>query len=186
MYLSSLAELILVISLILLAKQAYALNTNKQTAKYILISASGLVAITALLGSIKYAGVESVASVHTLLSFYSKHLAMPLLLSCILYLTCCHEKLTIGTTLLLAFGLLPLFGLPGALTDVSIVLIMFTLLAFHKSKKRIAASIAFLLGVPLSVWFSDNIDINMALFHLFLAAHISTLTPLLTKLSKSQ
>lgn len=177
MYLASLGEIVLVISLWYFATSLVRNQCLFSTFGSLLIVALLFISFTASIGVLRFAGMESVVNVHDLTSAISKQFAMILYAFSTLLLVASGRYHRLGLSLFLLIFAVNLFAfisgseLPAIVTDVFIfgAFVLFAL--FSKQYYQVTGALMVLLLVPATKLITYSEDLKMAVFHLFLAAH---------------
>jgi len=167
-YYGTFGELILVCSLIYISYIWHKSVTIPPLFKHITLVCFAVIAITALLGSARFAGVNSVIPTHDTLSWISKHIAMLLYAAGLAY-TVINYKAKIVLVVIVLIAMSQLLGTLG------VDLVLFVSLLFYAfftqvKPPSIFALIALLL-VPTTAILPVSDDFKMGLFHLLLALH---------------
>lgn len=203
-YLDSIAEVILVITLVLFIHSLLSNQYLRSPIRHFITLALITITVTAFVGAVRFAGVDDVIELHDGLSFVSTKLAMVVYATClpivIMHTSAQSVRLTERRGQLdslrivrCAIGLLVvgivLFGLqatqlvvaPSLITDglIFIGLILFNLQTRNKHLAFVALII--LLLVPVTSLLPINENIHVALFHLLLAAHFKAIQVALTR-----
>lgn len=171
-YFASIGELFLISSLVYLSLQVQRLTREtevKVAGRMILLGAFSII-IASSIGIFRFAGFEQFVYAHDTASYWAKHLGMVLYAAGFSWVLLEGKYQTFIKTVALA-GFLSAAVLPEFVADVS----LFLLLAFtaYKSQftKPIILALVLLLCVPLTVLLPLNVDAQMGIFHLLLAAH---------------
>lgn len=178
MYLASLGEAILVLSLWLFIYRLIKNSQHGSTYGSLLLVSLLFVSITASIGGFRFAGVDSVVAIHDLMSLLSKQFAMVIYAFCVLLLVVSEGKarnlalrlflLIFSVNVLVYIGG---FSLPALVTDAFIFTAFVLLALLTKQYVQVSLATGMLLLVPATALITYSTDLSMAVFHLFLAVH---------------
>lgn len=168
-YFASAGELLLIACLLLSAHRCFHSNDGG-IAKPIISFAMLFIAVTASFGVFRFAGVESVITIHDNTSWLSTNLAMPIY-ACLTAQLFIADKYRLPLFAFLAVTLLLSLTLTTALTNVILFISLLVIAYYGPSRAATIKATLALLAVPLTAFIPVSHDLQMGIFHLFLAAH---------------
>ena len=169
-YYASFGELILIASLLLASyKSFHAIDNIIQ--KVSISSAMLFVAITASFGFFRFAGVESVITIHDHTSWLATNLAMPLYAIVTATLFTAEQKHRNALIGLFAINTLLCLLITTAATNVVLFIALAFIAFFSPYRSQSIKAMVVLILVPLTVMLPVSADLQMGLFHVLLACH---------------
>lgn len=172
-YYASIGETLLILALCFSAFTVMRSEHNK-TLKLAIASAMSFIAVTATIGAFRFAGFTEVNIIHDTTSWLSTNLAMTIYASvtALLFLNNNHtKKLRVPLVILFIVNTLLSILLTTALTNVVIFLALVITAFYSQQRNWVIAALVALLLVPLASHIPASYDLQMGVFHLFLAAH---------------
>lgn len=170
MYLASIGELILIFALIYLIVLLHKQHSDNKLYTILAQLACFFVVVTASIGAFRFAGFEQVIYIHDVTSYWSKHAAMMVYATCVALMLKSNISNSVYFTLGV-IGLSPILGTPAFLTDVALFLTLASLALQKTIRTKVLQALFALLLVPATAVMSNMADLQMGLFHLFLAGH---------------
>lgn len=172
-YYASMGELLLVLALCF---SAYTVITSAHL-KVLKLTISGsmlFVAITASIGAFRFAGFTEVNAIHDTTSWLSTNLAMTIYAcsTALLFIDNSQKnKLSVSLIVLFIVNTLLCILLTTALTNVVIFIALAITAYYNPHRNSVIGALVALLLVPVSGFIPASYDLQMGIFHLFLALH---------------
>lgn len=167
-YYGTIGEISLVCALIYISLAWYNNVLITPLLKHAVLLSFALIAVTALLGSVRFAGFNAVIPMHDDLSWLSKHIAMVIYSAGLAY-TAANGKTKIAITLVALIGVSQLFGV--VMIDASLLVCFLLYITFSQVKKFSIYALLALILVPATEAIPASEDFKMGVFHILLAGH---------------
>lgn len=177
-YYASMGEILLVLALCF---SAYTVINSEhiKNLKMAISSAMLFVAITATIGAFRFAGFTEVNHIHDTTSWLSTNLAMTIYAcsTALLFIDNSKtNKLSLAVIILLIANTLMCILVTTALTNVVIFIALALTACFSLHRNSVIGALVALLLVPVSGFIPASYDLQMGIFHLFLALHFVLMT----------
>lgn len=169
-YYASFGELLLITSLLLASHKSFHSN-HEFTSKAVIAGSMLFVAITACFGAVRFAGIDSVITIHDNMSWLATNLAMPLYALSSANLFAPNKKLSNGLIGLFVVNTLFSVFITTAFTNVVLFIALAFIAYFSVYRRQTVKAMVALILVPLTALLPISYDLQMGLFHVLLACH---------------